>query len=108
MSLAAPSKTLTMKLSRALVYNIDRGKMLKVYSKNNCPFCTQAKNLLNSKNISFEEVKIDEDSTAREFVLSLGHRTVPQIYKGNQIFVEGGYMGLSKLTDEELRERLKD
>ena len=61
MSLAAPSKTLTMKLSRALVYNIDRGKMLKVYSKNNCPFCTQAKNLLNSKNISFEEVKIDEE-----------------------------------------------
>ena len=100
MSLAAPSKTLTMKLSRALVYNIDRGKMLKVYSKNNCPFCTQAKNLLNSKNISFEEVKIDEDTQAREFVVSKGHRTVPQIYQDGELLVEGGYQGLAKQSDE--------
>ena len=80
--------------------------MLTVYSKNNCPFCVQAKNLLTLKNIPFTEVKIDEDSTAKEFVLSEGHRTVPQIYLGEKLFVQGGYQGLSKLTEDQLKEKL--
>jgi glutaredoxin 3 len=80
--------------------------MLTVYSKNNCPFCVQAKNLLTLKNIPFTEVKIDEDSTAKEFVLNEGHRTVPQIYLGEKLFVQGGYQGLSKLTEDQLKEKL--
>lgn len=81
--------------------------MLTVYSKNHCPFCDQAKALLNKKNIAFEEIKIDETPAARQFVMEAGHRTVPQIYKGTQVFVEGGYNGLAKLTDEELKQRLE-
>ena len=80
--------------------------MLTVYSKKHCPFCDQAKALLNRKNIAFEEVRIDEDATAKEFILREGHRTVPQIYKGTQLFVEGGYQGLAKLSDQDLQERL--
>lgn len=80
--------------------------MLTVYSKNNCPFCVQAKNLLKLKNIEFQEVKIDEDATAKDFVLGQGHRTVPQIYNGDKLFVEGGFQGLSKLTEDQLKERL--
>ena len=79
--------------------------MLTVYSKNNCPFCVQAKNLLTLKGIEYEEIKIDESPEAREFVLSEGHRTVPQIYKDGTLFVQGGYQGLSKLTESELKER---
>ena len=79
--------------------------MLTVYSKNNCPFCVQAKNLLQLKGIEYEEIKIDEVPEAREFVLSEGHRTVPQIYKDGTLFVQGGYQGLSKLTESELKER---
>ncbi len=82
--------------------------MLTVYSKNHCPFCDQAKALLKKKNIAFEEVKIDENSDARQFILEAGHRTVPQIYKGTQVFVEGGYSGLAKLDDEELKKRLEN
>jgi glutaredoxin 3 len=81
--------------------------MLTVYSKNHCPFCDQAKALLNKKNIAFEEIKIDETPSARQFVMEAGHRTVPQIYKGTQVFVEGGYNGLAKLTDDELKQRLE-
>lgn len=81
--------------------------MLTIYSKNHCPFCDQAKALLNRKNIAFEEVKIDENADARQFILEAGHRTVPQIYKGQQVFVEGGYSGLAKLSDEELKQRLE-
>lgn len=80
--------------------------MLTVYSKNNCPFCVQAKNLLTLKNVPFNEIKIDENQTAKEFILSEGHRTVPQIYKGSKLFVEGGYQGLSKLTEDQLKDKL--
>jgi glutaredoxin 3 len=80
--------------------------MLTVYSKNNCPFCVQAKNLLKNKNIEFQEIKIDENVDAKEFILGQGHRTVPQIYKNGKLFVEGGFQGLSNLTEDQLKEKL--
>ena len=80
--------------------------MLTVYSKAHCPFCDQAKALLKRKNIAFEEVKIDEDASARQFIMEAGHRTVPQIYNDGTLFVEGGYTGLAKLTEEEINQRL--
>ncbi len=74
--------------------------MITVYSKNNCPFCVQAKNLLQLKGIDFQEIKIDEDQQARDFVVAQGHRTVPQIYKDGALLVEGGYQGLAKQNAE--------
>jgi glutaredoxin 3 len=80
--------------------------MLTVYSKKHCSFCDQAKALLKRKDIAFEEIKIDEDEQAREFILGKGHRTVPQIYYRGKLFVEGGFQGLSKLTEADIRERM--
>lgn len=80
--------------------------MLTVYSKNHCPFCDQAKALLKNKNIPFEEIKIDEDAVAREFIVAEGHRTVPQIYHRGKLFVEGGFNGLRKLNEDQLKEAL--
>ena len=71
-----------------------------VWSKDSCPFCVQAKSLLQLKGVAFEEIKIDEDSEAREFVLGEGHRTVPQIYKDGKLLVEGGFQGLKRQSDE--------
>ena len=81
--------------------------MLQIYSKSHCPQCDKAKVLLNQKNIAYEEIKIDEDLTARQFLIAAGHRAVPQIYKDSRIFVEGGYSGLVKLSDEEFKQRLE-
>ena len=81
--------------------------MLTIYSKNHCPFCDQAKALLQRKNIAFEEIKIDENADARKFVMEAGHRTVPQIYKDGKVFVEGGYSGLSKLSDADFKKLLE-
>jgi glutaredoxin len=53
---------------------------VKVYTKNACGYCNMAKNLLKSKNITFEEVNIEDHPEAREFVINEGHRTMPQIY----------------------------
>lgn len=80
--------------------------MLTVYSKLNCPFCVQAKNLLERWSVPYTEVRIDEDADAKEFVVAQGHRTVPQIYKDGKVFVEGGYQGLSKLTEQQIKERI--
>ena len=74
--------------------------MITVYSKNNCAFCVQAKNLLANKGIEFQEVKIDENTDARDFILAEGHRTVPQIYQDNKLLVEGGFNGLRKQSEE--------
>lgn len=82
---------------------------LRVYSKENCPFCDRAKNLLRLKNIPFEEVRVDLDPAAKEFIVSKGHRTVPQIYLNEQLFVENGYNGLSQMTEaafNQLKEQL--
>jgi glutaredoxin 3 len=80
--------------------------MLTVYSKKNCPFCDKAKHLLNTKGVAYEEVNIEHDELAREFLRESGHRTVPQLYIGDQLFVEGGFTGLAKLSDDELKQRL--
>lgn len=79
-----------------------------MYTRTTCQYCNQAKYLLKSKNIAFKEVNVDKDPSARDFLVGQGHRTVPQIYKGNELFVEGGYQGLEKLSDEELFNKLGD
>ncbi len=74
--------------------------MITVYSKAHCPFCDKAKALLKLKGITFEEVRIDQSSEAREFIMGEGHRTVPQLYKDGKLLVEGGYTGLAKQSAE--------
>ena len=80
--------------------------MLTVYSKNNCPFCDKAKQLLNNNSVDYKTVNIDEDQEARSWLMTQGHRSVPQIYKDDELFVEGGYQGLARLSIEQLQEKL--
>lgn len=81
--------------------------MITLYSKTHCPYCVNAKNYLQSRNINYHEVNIEEDAEAREFILEQGHRTVPQIYQGDRLLVEGGWQGLSKLSTEEILRRMQ-
>lgn len=80
--------------------------MLTIYSKNNCGYCVQAKAYLQNRDIPFEEVNIEEDSDAMQFILSEGHRTMPQIYKDKEVFVQGGYQGLKEMSAEQINEKL--
>lgn len=45
-------------------------KMSKVviYTKDNCPYCVQAKNLFSTKGQKYEEMKIGVDLTREEFI----------------------------------------
>lgn len=80
--------------------------MLIVYSKANCPQCDNAKGLLKLKEIQFNEIKVDQDKVARKWLMEQGHRSVPQLYLDGELFVENGFTGLSKLTDDQLKEKL--
>jgi glutaredoxin len=59
-----------------------------VWSKDNCPFCVQAKNLLKLKNIEFEERNINGDWTREQLLEAVPTaRTLPQI------FLDDNYIG---------------
>lgn len=80
--------------------------MLTVYSKTNCPACVNAKVLLEKYKIPFEEINMDKDQSAKEFIISEGHRQAPQIYKGKDVFIQGGYLGLMKMSEDEVKKLL--
>jgi len=66
-----------------------------VWSKNACPFCDQAKNLLKLKGIEFEERNISTDWTREQLLEAVPNaRTVPQIFLDQQLI--GGFTELRK------------
>jgi glutaredoxin len=54
----------------------------------------QAKKLLESHNIKYTDINIEEDMIAKDFIIQKGHKSVPQFYVGDNILVEGGFTGL--------------
>ncbi|MDX1318589.1 MAG: glutaredoxin 3 [Oceanospirillum sp.] len=54
-----------------------------IYSKSWCPFCVQAKRLLQSKKVDFTEIDVErEPAKMQEMMKNSGRRTVPQIWVG--------------------------
>jgi glutaredoxin len=82
-------------------------KKLTLYSMNGCAQCVQAAKLLEAKGVAYIVVKIDEDFDAWEFLKKEGHRSMPQLYLDGKLFVEGGFKGLSSLSDADLHNKLK-
>jgi glutaredoxin 3 len=61
-----------------------------VYSKENCPFCVRAKNLLNAKGMYYTETVIGKDMIREDFVSIFPDvKTVPFILINNERV--GGY-----------------
>ena len=75
-------------------------KKVIIYTGDLCIHCDWAIDLLNRKNIKFEEHNIAKDLAKREEMLkkSNGARTVPQIFIGEQHV--GGNAELQKLESE--------
>ena len=64
-----------------------------VWSKDQCSFCVQAKNLLNSKNIDYEERNINEGYTKEQLLEVVPNaRTLPQIFIDDKLI--GGFTEL--------------
>ena len=66
-----------------------------VWSKDACPFCDQAKNLLKLKGIEYEERNISHDWTREQLLEAVPNaRTVPQIFLNDELI--GGFTELRK------------
>ena len=67
-----------------------------MYSTAMCPYCVRAKILLQSKNVEFEEIRIDHDrERMQEMMTRSNRRTVPQIFIDD--FHVGGYDDMAEL-----------
>lgn len=68
-----------------------------IYTKEHCPYCKMAKELLSARHVAFEEIRIDLDESKRDEMVSLSQRrTVPQIFINDQPI--GGYDDLAALA----------
>jgi len=69
-----------------------------VWSKDQCPYCVQAKALLKQKGIEFEERNVSRDWTREQLLEAVPTaRTVPQIFIDGELV--GGFNELKvKLT----------
>ena len=74
-------------------------KKVIVYTKNTCPFCIRAKNLLTDKEIPFEEVNLEGNpEELMKLKEKTGWMTVPQIFIGEEMI--GGFSELSQLEEK--------
>ncbi|KTC82564.1 glutaredoxin 3 [Legionella cherrii] len=56
-----------------------------IYSTAYCPYCVRAKELLQQKQVSFTEIRVDVQPELRdEMITKSGRRTVPQIFINGQ------------------------
>jgi glutaredoxin 3 len=70
-----------------------------VWSKNQCPYCDQAKALLKLKGIEFEERNINNGWDREDLLAAVPTaRTVPQIFLGEEYV--GGFTELKKKLTE--------
>ena len=71
-----------------------------VWSKDQCPYCVQAKALLESKGIEYEERNVSQDWTREQLLEAVPTaRTVPQIFLDEELI--GGFNELrTRLTTE--------
>jgi glutaredoxin 3 len=64
-----------------------------VWSKDHCPYCVQAKALLEQKGIAYEERKIGDGWTKEQLLEAVPDaRTVPQIFLNDELV--GGFTEL--------------
>jgi glutaredoxin len=66
-----------------------------VWSKDQCPYCDQAKNLLKMKGIEFEERNVSHNWTREQLLEAVPNaRTVPQIFLDEELV--GGFTELRR------------
>ena len=63
-----------------------------------------AKQYLERHGFEYEEIRVDTNPEARQFLINEGHRTMPQIYHKGKLLVEGGGQALVRMNPNTVRE----
>lgn len=68
-----------------------------LYTTRFCPYCVAARQLLKTRGVDYEDIRVDGDPALRRRMTELagGQRTVPQIWIGDTHV--GGYTDLAAL-----------
>ena len=80
--------------------------VVEIYTKQFCPFCWRAMDLLATKEVEVEEIPIDGGGQKRELMIERanGRTTVPQIFiRGEHV---GGCTDLMRLEQEGKLDRM--
>jgi glutaredoxin 3 len=68
-----------------------------IYTKENCAYCRMAKEFFNTRGLSFEEIRVDDDpDKLNEMIKLTQRRTLPQIFINDKAI--GGYDDLAELA----------
>jgi glutaredoxin len=81
-------------------------KILTIYTKPGCQYCTAAKAYLTENNIDYVEIDITLHEDKVEWLRSQGHKSLPVIYAGDEPLVNGGWNVLKTMRRNEIMERL--
>lgn len=61
---------------------------IKIYSTPTCPYCLQAKNFFEQKNLDFEEIDVSQNPNASEEMLKIsGQMGVPVIVMDKEVII---------------------
>jgi glutaredoxin len=63
-----------------------------------------AKQWLDKNGFAYEEIRVDTNPEARQFLIEEGHRTMPQIYHNGKLLVAGGGQALVRMNPDTVRE----
>ena len=78
---------------------MNNSKQIVVYSKQHCPFCRMARQMLDNKGVDYELIDIEGKHEVRERMIELsGRKTVPQIFFGDHHV--GGFDDLNALEQK--------
>lgn len=83
-------------------------KPVTVYSKEVCPYCDRAKQVLKNQDIDYKEIMVDQDEEQLAKMKELsGRKTVPQIFIGDESI--GGFDELYELVkNDQLNDKLNN
>ncbi len=84
-------------MAEYLFPNMEKPVNISILTKRGCPYCLKAKELLNAKGYTYEELVLGEDITTNGLFAMSGKNTVPQV------FIDGKHIGGS----EDLAKHLK-
>lgn len=65
--------------------------MITVYTKNNCMSCKMTKRKLQELGVNYQEINVDEDLSALEYLMEWGFRSLPVVFNSDGPIVIGGY-----------------
>lgn len=70
-----------------------RPKLVSLFTKQGCPFCARAKEMLEEHGMDYEEITLSKDVTTRSLRAVTGATTVPQV------FINGKLVGDSEVLE---------